>query len=959
MIEFPSTSTLIQREFLGWDRPALPEAARRLAARYRQGQTLDLGQVIVVVPGQRAGRRLQELLAFHADDEELRLTPPEVVTEGQLPEKLYTPKLPFAGDLVQDLAWAQALRDLPVAQRQRIVPHPPADTEALRWLALGQTLRALHRELAADGVDFAAVPRIGPRLPDFQEGERWQALSAVQRRYLEILDQQRLWDIQTARLKAIEFREADTACDIILLGTVDLNNTLRSLLDRVAGHVTAYIVAPAELAGQFDEHGCLVPAAWCQASLGLRDEQLRQVDDADAQAEAVSEWLAEVGGRYRNDQVAIGVPDEALVPQLQRQLEQCGVRGRWVDGVRLAESAPYRLLNAAAQLAGRHRYDDLAGLVRHPDVEDWLLSTRDQAADGESAAGSLPAQLDLFYNTRLPIRIRARQVIPNDRDWPDLKSALQRIETWLQEASASHPLRTWGDLFCRMLGTIYGGRTLVLDTPADDVLHRVLGDLLKVCDQLRALPEVLDQAALSAADAFALAFGPLAAKALPPRADPQAVELLGWLELPLDDSPALIVTSFNEGLVPKADAGDAFLPDRLRRELGLLHNERRYARDAYATEVLCASRQELRVLFARRDSKNDPVQPSRLIFACADEPLVQRAERYFSERPVAAVSRWPLLGPAGEIPGQSLFAVPRPVPRGRPVERIAITEFKDYLAGPYRYYLKHVCKLRTVDDAARELDGSAFGRLVHAVLGTFGKDAAGPRHSKREEDIFAYLAERLDALAAARYGADQHRPAIRLQIEQARHRLRAFAPRQAQCVQDGWLIQHVERDEEEQLIVPFVVDGEAIMLVGRIDRIDVHENRRTIRILDYKVGDRAQDPVKTHHDGKGWIDLQLPLYRHLWRATGLPMPVDCAVELGYFNLPKQREETAFVSADWDGAMLADADVAAQDVIRRLRREVFAPVPGPAPNYDDGLSAICLDKVLRAPAVENGDDGDPA
>jgi len=118
----------ISRKFLGWDQPALPEAARRLAARYRQNQALDLGRVIVVVPGQRAGRRLQELLAFIAEDEHLVLTPPQVVTEGKLPELLYTPKLPFANDVVQDLVWARVLRELPADQRRHVVPHPPAET---------------------------------------------------------------------------------------------------------------------------------------------------------------------------------------------------------------------------------------------------------------------------------------------------------------------------------------------------------------------------------------------------------------------------------------------------------------------------------------------------------------------------------------------------------------------------------------------------------------------------------------------------------------------------------------------------------------------------------------------------------------------------------------------------------------------------------------------------------------
>src|SRR5262249_57416040 len=115
-----------------------------------QGGAWDCSGVMVVVPGQRAGGRLQEWLAFLAEDENLLLTPPRVVTEGKLPEMLYTPKLPFASDLVQDLAWAQAIRDLPADKRLHVVPHPPPAEDALRWLALGKILRRLHVELAAD-----------------------------------------------------------------------------------------------------------------------------------------------------------------------------------------------------------------------------------------------------------------------------------------------------------------------------------------------------------------------------------------------------------------------------------------------------------------------------------------------------------------------------------------------------------------------------------------------------------------------------------------------------------------------------------------------------------------------------------------------------------------------------------------------------------------------------------------
>ena len=86
-------------------------------------------------------------------------------------------------------------------------------------------------------------------------------------------------------------------------------------------------------------------------------------------------------------------------------------------------------------------------------------------------------------------------------------------------------------------------------------------------------------------------------------------------------------------------------------------------------------------------------------------------------------------------PATSAFTVPTPQVRRTKLERIPVTQFKDYLACPYRYYLRHVCKLRVVNDSARELDGGAFGRLLHRVLGAFARDESGPRHSDRARDI--------------------------------------------------------------------------------------------------------------------------------------------------------------------------------------------------------------------------------
>jgi hypothetical protein len=89
------------------------------------------------------------------------------------------------------------------------------------------------------------------------------------------------------------------------------------------------------------------------------------------------------------------------------------------------------------------------------------------------------------------------------------------------------------------------------------------------------------------------------------------------------------------------------------------------------------------------------------------------------------------------------------------------------------------------------------------------------------------------------------------------------------------------------------------------------------------------------------------------------MRADCTVELGYFNVPKLLGKTGFDRAEWNVAVLEEADERARQVIRDIREEVFDPAPGPTPNYFEEFAAICMDNVFSAPALADDDEGGSA
>ncbi len=949
----------IQRTFLGWKRAALVSATDYLLRRYVLDSECDLSGVIIVIPGSRAGRRLLELLVQQAEKQKLLLTPPQIVTEGQLPEFLYEPQRPLASLLVQQLTWLRALQQMPAALLRPLVPHPPRADDPLRWLELAEMFRKQHAEFAADAIDFNEVLKRSPRWEGFTETDRWQTLAKLQRSYLDQLDVLHLWDAQTARLVAIQKQEPKTDCDIILLGMVDANTALRRMLDLVASRVTALVVAPEEQAHRFDDYGCLIPESWQQLPLRLSEEQMERVDGPAEQAGAVIDWLRDLNGKFAADEIIVGVADEALVPQLQREIAQHCLTSRWVEGKRVAESAPYRLLEVVTRYAERRRFADLAACVRHPDIYDWLQ--RELPKLNKTLSKDLLTTLDLHYESRLSSWLDGSDLeLSQEQDEAarnifTLVSTLEMLfTTW---PTVPQPVGVWMQHAQQLLKTIYG--ELVVDKFESSGRY-LLKCLEAVQDSLLNLAELPDslQPTLTLVDAVDLALQPLENTAIAPLADNNAIEILGWLELPLDDAPALVVTTVNEGFVPNSPRVDAFLPDAMRRELGLQNYHRRYARDAYALHVLANSRHELKLIAARRDTNHDPLAPSRLLFTGNPDVVAQRALHWFS--PPLPTSPRPNLLARGKIPAQSNLPIPQPLPQdwgnrvNEILEKITVTQFKAYLACPYRFYLGHVLRLQPHGDQAAELDALAFGNLIHDVLQEFGREKK-VRSSSDSKKLRKYFDDRLDAVAAERCRPRHARAAVRVQIEQARLRLRAFADWQAQRAGAGWQIVYSE-DFGEQLLVSWSVDDQPIGLRGRIDRIDYHPRERTLAILDYKTGDSAKPPEQVHRLRGEWVDLQLPLYRHLYRSLLDTLPIgdvrENGVELGYITLPKDLAATGDRMANWSAAELEDADERARYVVRSLRTGTFWP-PNDEPAYEDEFSAICQDLALgRSAATAN-------
>lgn len=928
----------IQRVFLGSGRHCLHAVVDHLCERFPDsGGNWDLGDLLLLLPGARAGRRLEALLLDSAGARDLLLIPPSIATLGALPDVLVVPRLLAATTAAEQLAWIQVLQGADHSTLARLIGqggHPGGEYSAEAFEAFAGRLALLSGELGGAGLNFADVAS-HESIAASWDSRRWEDLAALQERQASLLETAG-FESRDVRLRMAAAGEAEILSSghgSIGVISADMNAMQRQLLDRLettGRTVFSLIHADDDDADSFDAYGCVDPAAWIDRPIDLPDGVVRFMDGPEDQVACVVDLIGGLGKSSTPDDLVIGVPDESLLPHCRRILPTWGVPVHDPSGVPMLQASLVRLL------AGIERYleDGLASefgaLLRHPLIERWLAVTSD-AADYDVITA-----FDCYIEASLPL------VMP--RGLPEGYEKLGAVIRPL--IKRLHLLRNreekpgeWAEVILELLLDFLEPSTAGMSEQDIKVLDQVV-------DELRDLAEIPADlsAGQSAPSVLRLLLRMLERGVLSQPPGGPAVELLGWLECHLDDAGTLLLAGFNEGVVPESVNADPFLPNEIRSALSIVDNDRRYARDAFLLQAILNSGRRVHVVAGRRGSEGDPLRPSRLLLTGDTESMAQRVLAFAGD----GQQQFQHDPDASQDPADGF--VPCPPPRSiRPVTMMSVTAFSTYLACPYRYMLSNVLGLKVQDDCYEEMSASAFGILAHDVLEDFG-------HGECREDapttdvnvIIEQLDSYLDARADARFGPSRL-PSVALQLQLLRRRLHAFAAAQAAWARKGWHIRHVElsfgadtaRRKHDHPPVPFP-GRESILLVGRIDRIDINMETGRICALDYKTSNTATSPEKAHRSKSAWVNLQLPLYRHLVESTGIDLD---SCDVGYVNLPADLEETRIDPATWTQDDYEEADAAAKAVIDGIlagRFEVSADYSLP---WDD-WERICGVEALR-------------
>ncbi len=389
-----------------------------------------------------------------------------------------------------------------------------------------------------------------------------------------------------------------------------------------------------------------------------------------------------------------------------------------------------------------------------------------------------------------------------------------------------------------------------------------------------------------------------------------------------------------DGMAPQTVTSHPFLPDNARRALGIRDNHYRFGRDAYLLRTMIACRPAgcVHLFFSRANLDGDPLQPSRLLFLCADQNLPRRVEHCFREQHEPTVKT---------VPRGVAWKVRIPPPRDNQFQSLSVTAFRNYLFCPFRFYLDRGLNMAEADDRKTEMNAFDFGNLCHQVWHAFFESEA--RNLTDEARICSFLWSRADALIHEQFGPVLSLP-LMFQRESLHQRLGAAARVQAQAFQQGWRI-----DKSEH---PCAVEIDGVTVHGKLDRIDRNIHTGAVRILDYKTSDKRRTPEAEHlawlrpdtpeyarADAlkKRWTNLQIPLYVSMLKAQdGME-----AGQAGYFVLPKAMANTGIlIWNNLDATLIACAEQCARNIIGRIREHRFWP---PASVRDDNYATLFFNR----------------
>jgi len=310
------------------------------------------------------------------------------------------------------------------------------------------------------------------------------------------------------------------------------------------------------------------------------------------------------------------------------------------------------------------------------------------------------------------------------------------------------------------------------------------------------------------------------------------IQVMGMLETRNLDFKNLIILSVNDGILPKTDNIESFIPFDIRRHYNLpLPNDKS---DIYAYHFyrLLQRAETVNLVYNSESDAFGGGEKSRFI--------LQLEEELQKVNPLLDLQLSQIKVPMGKPAEKQIISINKTdeildVVNKRLKKGLSPTALSAFINCPLKYYFRYVINLKPPESQDSDIEANVFGRVVHGVLEDLYKDFEGkPIEINKLKITDEVLRQQVNNKFRVEFvGGNLTSGQNLLKVEVVNQYLKRYFKTE---IRELTKQNRILLSAEEELTTTIELAGKEIKLRGTIDRTDKSINTGTIRIVDYKTG---------------------------------------------------------------------------------------------------------------------------
>ncbi len=363
----------------------------------------------------------------------------------------------------------------------------------------------------------------------------------------------------------------------------------------------------------------------------------------------------------------------------------------------------------------------------------------------------------------------------------------------------------------------------------------------------------------------------------------EGLQIMGVLESRVLDFENVIITSLNEGKLPAGKGGVSFIPNDVKRELGLPTFKEKDAIYSYHFYHLLTRAKNVYLLYNSDTSGMESGEKSRFItqleienkknhqltllnyYAQLDNTLEQKVEVQKSE---------------------SLKELLRNVISNK---GLSPTAFSKYLRNPMQFYKQNVLKIREVEEVEEDIAANTFGTIIHQVLENLYKPYLNIYLNENHiNQMILKINEEVDKEFAQFFPSLREKNGKNLiAYEIAKRNIEKFLKNELHLILQGDEVKVLSLETKLEKTIQSEKLPYPVKLIGTVDRIEIRNG--ILHIIDYKTGTVDESNLKINNidepfvfDEKREKLMQLLIYGLMYGEEEKPL------RISFYSFKKHR-----------------------------------------------------------------------